>query len=228
MRWLAVLLFATAGLAASIWQIRAASSLSPIAALGGGWAAAQLFDTLTRRKVNFASIYALSFSLLFSFMIWSFLTKSLFRQAPSAVHETGEYTKATQSIAAGQTCFRSEIYTALSALPAGLVLAPIDSGAHILAHGPHRVLAAAYHRNNAGNHQAIKILLGDPQQARHSIISAGVDYIALCNGGSEMRLLQLRAPNGFAAQLQRGKVPDWLERISAPDQRLLIFKIINR
>lgn len=228
LRWLAVCVFATAGAAASIWQIRAAASLAPVAALGGGWAAARLFDMLLRRAVSFSAVYTLSFSLLFSVMIWNVLTKPFFKAAvasPPGVAQTS--TPVTRS-SFGQLCFRSEIFDTLAKLPSGLVLAPIDSGAHILAHTHHRVLAAAYHRNNAGNRQAIEVFLGSPEQAVDAITKAGVDYIAICDGGSEMELLKLRAPNGFAAQLQRGVVPAWLERLPVQNQTLLIFKILSR
>jgi uncharacterized membrane protein YeaQ/YmgE (transglycosylase-associated protein family) len=65
---------------------------------------------------------------------------------------------------------------ALQALPPGMVLAPIDLGPRILADSRHRVLAAPYHRNAAGNLPALRHQLGlarDPH-------SSGADYQLDC------------------------------------------------
>lgn len=57
--------------------------------------------------------------------------------------------------AAGQgDCASPAMIAALAGLPPGTVMAPIDAGARILAGTRHRVVAAPYHRNNAGNRAA--------------------------------------------------------------------------
>jgi hypothetical protein len=63
-------------------------------------------------------------------------------------------------------------------LPPGFVLAPIDLGPRILAETHHRVLAAPYHRNAAGNLPALRHQFGLAPDPRVS----GADYLLGCDG----------------------------------------------
>ncbi len=77
-------------------------------------------------------------------------------------------------------CFQTDIYQRLGQLPHGLVAAPIDAGAHILALTHHSVLAAAYHRNNAGNRKVFDLFTADPDKASSLMRESGIRYIVFC------------------------------------------------
>ncbi|MDB5697106.1 MAG: hypothetical protein JWN21_2649 [Sphingomonas bacterium] len=62
-------------------------------------------------------------------------------------------------------CTSPAMLAALDALPAGIVMAPIDAGAYILAGTRQAVIAAPYHRNGAGNRAAYAFYLGEPGMA---------------------------------------------------------------
>ncbi len=58
-------------------------------------------------------------------------------------------------------CASPAMLAALDRLPVGEVIEPIDAGAYILGATRQRVVAAPYHRNDAGNRDAFRFYLGD-------------------------------------------------------------------
>ena len=75
---------------------------------------------------------------------------------------------------------------ALAALAPGVVLAPIDLGPRILTTTAHRVLAAPYHRNAAGNRAALAFYAAPPAEARAAALRSGATYF-LCPGQARDR-----------------------------------------
>jgi hypothetical protein len=123
------------------------------------------------------------------------------------------------------TCERPADFAALAGLPKGLVLAFIDNGPNILMATPHGVLAAPYHRNIAGNEAMLDMFLGSPAQASALMTARGVDYVAFCPGAPERFNYALAAPDGLAARLGRGEVPDFLERLPADSTPVTIYRV---
>ncbi|MGY3237858.1 hypothetical protein ACVMAJ_004748 [Bradyrhizobium sp. USDA 4448] len=103
----------------------------------------------------------------------------------------------------------------LAFLPAGRVMAPIDSGPAILAATEHSVFAAPYHRNNDGNLVMVHSMTETPEAARDMFRARQVDYILTCNGSIDQEDLVRIAPEGLAAHLGRGEAPDYLEAVRA-------------
>jgi hypothetical protein len=73
------------------------------------------------------------------------------------------------SHAATLACLSPQALAPLATLPPGLVLAPIDSGSHIISDTKHSVIAAPYHRNSAGNRKVLEALLASPQAAEAKV-----------------------------------------------------------
>lgn len=67
--------------------------------------------------------------------------------------------------AAQGDCASPAMLAALNRLPAGIVLAPIDAGAYLLAGTRQSVVAAPYHRNEGGNLATYGFYLGDASTA---------------------------------------------------------------
>lgn len=111
---------------------------------------------------------------------------------------------------------------ALAALPTATVMAPIDVGAYAIAAGPHRMIAAPYHRNNAGNAAMYRFFLGTPDAAQAIAARWRVDYVLLCPSDfGEVDRATTRDPHRLLAQLRRGAAPDWLTPIAtAPGAKL--------
>ncbi len=92
----------------------------------------------------------------------------------------------------------------LRRLPAGTLMAPIDAGSYALAETRHRVIAAPYHRNNAGNAAMYRFFLADDATARIIAVRWRVDYVMLCDPAP---------PGVLAHQLRSGKSPAWLRPV---------------
>ena len=109
-------------------------------------------------------------------------------------------------------CAATAAFPNLSALPAGLVLAPIDLGPRIIANTPHSVLAAPYHRMAFGILAAHDAFALSPNRAEPRLRELGVDYVVLCPGSPEAE----KAPEkSLLAQLEAGITPPWLTPVPA-------------
>ena len=123
------------------------------------------------------------------------------------------------------TCRDAADYaTPRAPLPAALVLGFIDAGPFVLMETPHRVLAAPYHRNVAGNAAMLDVFLGPPKRRAARLAALGVDYVAFCPGAPERHNYAAAAPDGLAAALARGDVPDFLERVPLDGTNLAVYR----
>jgi hypothetical protein len=117
-------------------------------------------------------------------------------------------------------CFDMKAYSALAALPPGVVLGEIDLGPFILAHTSDSVLAAPYHRMSWGIWKAYEALGGPSSMAQQRLTALNVSYVADC------RLSPLRVnPNGFEGDLRRGRIPAWIELVSKPNEIIQIYRV---
>ena len=114
----------------------------------------------------------------------------------------------------------------LRALPPGIFVAPIDAGAYILALTPHRVLAAPYHRNNAGNRAAYDFWLTPPDRASASAARWNIAYVLHCDDGLGSIDLDREGPGGMAALLAKGRHPAWLQPLPLKASRAHLYRIL--
>jgi hypothetical protein len=211
--WLIVAAFAAMGLATSLWQVRAISSASALALLGGVYVAAKAMDWAQAQKNILAKLSPIPVIMLFCSAFWGILA-ALAAPTPASA---GLETKACRSPAAIQ---------ALSALPKSLLIAPIDMGSDILADTGHSVIAAPYHRNNHGNGEFIRAMLAKPDEAKTIVEGSGAAYLVFCAGLPEFGAYAAGSREGLAAMLLDGTAPKWLEPVAVPaGNPLQIFKI---
>jgi hypothetical protein len=117
-------------------------------------------------------------------------------------------------------CFEVRAYGPLASLPPGVVLGEIDIGPFILAHTPDSVLAAPYHRMSWGIWKAYEALGGPSSLAEGRLRALNVSYVADC----QMNPLRVN-PNGFEGDLRRGRIPNWIEKLTAPNQIIQIYRV---
>ena len=125
------------------------------------------------------------------------------------------------------TCVGTTDYIALQQLPRGLVAAFIDAGPFILTATSHSVLAAPYHRNFRGAGKTYDIFLSLPEVAARHLAALNVSYVALCPGAAEAQIFAEAAPEGLAADLGRGKIPTFLERIALEQTKLMVYRVVR-
>jgi hypothetical protein len=114
----------------------------------------------------------------------------------------------------------------LRALPPALLFAPLDVSPFLLAYSPHSVVATGHHRNQRAMREVIDGYLLPQDKARTVIEASGARYLAACQQAPEFYNFRYINPNGLAADLYRGQVPDWLEAIQRPgDSRISIYRV---
>ena len=238
-RWALVATLVAIGFAGAFWEVRVMASLQPLALLGGAWAVARaatvarnraspshsaldhdafsshraegmnamVFKTMehdvAQRPVPTFWHHALATGLLllFSSVGWAFVPMPAMSSERAA------------ELAGGQACRDAGALTPLAELPAGLAFAPIDLGSHLLAETRLSVVAAPYHRDIRGNRAVLQGFLASPEAARGLVVAAGARYVILCPGSVQTAVVTKAAPDGLAAALVAGRVPDWLKPV---------------
>jgi len=200
--WLILCSIVAVATLTGLWLVRVLGVIAPLATLGGVWLATHLYRRL---KPPFAMPAALALLLPFTSIPWAL-----------AVPADGKDKGAAQ-----QACLASSSFEALSLLPKGLILAPIDYGAHILAFSDHDVLAAPYHRNNHGNKLALSALLASADEAETIVRESKARYIIVCG------TTNLSDKDNLWDRLARGEAPSWLKEIPLSHTRLKAFAVIQ-
>ena len=209
-RWAFVSALLGAGLLAAFWQIRVFSSAAPLAALPAGYVVLALVERFasSAKPVTRASI-ALLLCLPFSTLAY----------AIALPHNQQDASAGTSA------CLSPNALAPLASLPPGLVLAPIDSGSHLLSHTRHSAIAAPYHRNSAGNRRVLEALLAAPDSAEKMVRESGAKYVMICPQMHQVEALIARAPRGLAAVLASGGSPDWLQPVALAGTPYRVFTL---
>lgn len=74
----------------------------------------------------------------------------------------------------------------------------------------------------------IRLFLLPPEQAKGIIRQRGIEYVAICPGGIELRSYVKASRNGLAAALLTGSAPRWLQPLTAPDSLGLRIWRVNQ
>jgi hypothetical protein len=208
-RWAVVAAAIAMGFAAGLWQVRAFTSIAPIAAtssaIGAVVAARRLakpFSALTQAFLATALCLASS-------------PMGIALALPANDHaEQG-----------GSACFRKGALAPLARLAPARIAAPIDMGAFILESTPHSVFAAPYHRDNHGARLVVDAFLAEPDAAEGILRGAGADLVVWCETNGKISPLVERSPAGLAAALSRGTIPGWLEPMGKGDNPVHVFAV---
>lgn len=104
-------------------------------------------------------------------------------------------------------------FVALQQIEKSIIFAAIDISPEILLETGHSVVATGHHRNQAGLGMVIKAFTATPDAARKIIETTGADYVLLGKALSETRHYLEFAPDGLAARLAKGEVPNWLVQV---------------
>ncbi|BCH57617.1 hypothetical protein RvVAR0630_02410 [Agrobacterium vitis] len=119
---------------------------------------------------------------------------------------------------ASRDCSSENALVQLTSLAPTTVAAPSESGTSILRFTPHRILTAPYHRNQAGMLTELHIGLSTPPDARAFLVGAHVGILAFCPSDSQTRQLIALKPDGLYADLNRNRVPDYLQPLAGDSQ----------
>jgi len=129
----------------------------------------------------------------------------------------------------GGSCVDLRSFAPLSRLPPGLVAGDLELGPYIAVTSNHRVVAAPYHRLEAGILANHAILTTPPDQAIQEIRRLGVNYVAVCQALDNRRqAVEAVIPNSLWARLLRNERVDFLSELT-PDASspIRIWKVLQ-
>lgn len=112
-------------------------------------------------------------------------------------------------------CINPVAIARLNQIAPATFFTPLDIAPAILVSTPHSVTASGHHRNHRAMHDVIKALMASDSVAETIVRKSGATYVALCQTMPEYQNFKKKAPQGLTANLDAGRVPDWLEFVWA-------------
>ena len=115
---------------------------------------------------------------------------------------------------AGARCMSFSALQELNRIPAATMFTHVDLGPRLVVTTHHDGITGPYHRNGQAILDVHHAFQGSPDAFRGIAGRHGATYLLTCPNMAETTLYRSRAPDGFYAQLSKGKVPDWLEPVA--------------
>ena len=114
----------------------------------------------------------------------------------------------------------------IAKLPASTIFTFGDLSPRLIAVTHHRAIMGPYHRNGPQIVDTMKFFRGTADEARVLADKYRADYVLTCPMMSQATVFMSEAPKGFYMQLERGKVPAWLEPVPLPkDSPLKLYRV---
>jgi hypothetical protein len=202
-RWIAAFVTLAALLGIGMWEMRGVAAATIVAApIFAASLASLWFGRGHDRKLLIAALVASPASFAAAGLLARPLIDAIVKPEKTMVVQD-----------ALSSCRAMSTVAPLAELARGRVMAPIDLGPAILAATNHSVFAAPYHRNSDGNLAMLQVMMAAPQGARKILADRQVDYVVICAGSLEQADFVRMAPDGLAARLGRGEVPEFLEPV---------------
>lgn len=219
--WAACSAVQAALLAVSVWEVRGASGAN---AIGAVLMPAALLPMLPAAEG--ASYFGVSRAALVVLLLLNPATLlALGNGAARAFAAPAVTTRRLITSGDPGTCQRPADYAPLATLPPGRVLAFIDAGPFILMESADAVLAAPYHRNQAGNLAMLETFMAAPDAAKRKLVAHRIAYVAFCPGAPERYNYVARVPASLVAALSRNEPPSFLERVPLAGTDLVVYRV---
>ena len=111
-------------------------------------------------------------------------------------------------------------------LPAGTIFTFADLAPRVITVTHHRSIMGPYHRNGQAIVDSMMLFRGSPDNAHALLAKYHANYLMTCPLFSQATVFSSEAPKGFYAQLEKGQVPTWLERVDlGPTSPLKLWKV---
>jgi hypothetical protein len=112
--------------------------------------------------------------------------------------------------------------------PRGMVFTFVDFGPRLITVTHHDAVAGPYHRNGQQIADVMNFWRGDADQAHRIAAKYRANYVLSCPNSSTSTIFVAEAPKGFYVQLERGQVPEWLQRVELPkDSPFKMWKVVG-
>lgn len=207
--WAMIVILSVLSAALLFWQARAAPSALLFSIPGAtalGWA------VLPRLRQH-SSVLVRTFGVVAAFMLISGLAMQLvIGQLPDETKRSSP--KAVQR--ANARCPSTPALAPLGRIPPATIMTFVDLGPRLITVTHHNAIAGPYHRNGEAILDLQHAWRGTPDTAHAVARKYGATLLLLCPYLSESTIYKVGNPKGFYAQLEAGKVPDWLEPMPLP------------
>jgi hypothetical protein len=112
--------------------------------------------------------------------------------------------------------------------PKGVVMTYVDLGPRLITVTHHDSIAGPYHRNGQQIADVMNFWRGSADQAHQIAAKYHTNYVLSCPNSSTTTIFASETPNGFYAQLERGKVPNWLAPLQLPkDSPFRMWRVVG-
>jgi hypothetical protein len=207
--WAAIALLAASGVGLLMWQTRAGPAAQLLSIPGATALAWFAFMWLMGQRNMLVRV----FGVVAAFVLISGIATGYATEFFNATPLT-EGRKAINR--ANNGCPTLYALAPIARQPRGMVLTFVDLGPRLITVTPHDAITGPYHRNAAQILDVMHAWRGDEANALRTVQHYHVDYLLVCPNLSESTIYRSEAPNGFYAQLMRGKVPAWMAPVQLP------------
>ena len=122
-------------------------------------------------------------------------------------------------------CDRLCVLGRLAMRPPETLITSKDIGPIVVFHTPHRVFSGGYHRITGPLRDSIIFFAASPDWGRAFIKAKNIRTIIIDPDSDEIALFIRDAPNGLAARLAKGPLPDWLIEDPAGSPALRVYRV---
>lgn len=204
--WLVLLTFLVCAALVMLAQVRGARLAVMPAIPAAAWLIVAARRLYLARPRLWPALGLVSSWLVFSGVVFSLLVNGVLGLLP------GDGAGAVAAARASKLpCLAADSFAGLRGLQPGRIMAPIDLGAHLLLETPHAVVAAPYHRNEAGVLDAFRFFNRPAAEARAIAAERGLDLLVICDAMPEMHGPGRSDPHSVLGLLDAGTPPPWLE-----------------
>ncbi|MGZ2411840.1 hypothetical protein ACUXST_001261 [Sphingomonas sp. F9_3S_D5_B_2] len=129
---------------------------------------------------------------------------------------------------ANRLCNTLWAYHPVAILPKGVVFTFVDFGPRLITVTHHDSIAGPYHRNGQQIADVMNAFRGPEPQAHALVAKYHSSYLLTCPNSSTTTIFSSETPNGFYAQLAKGKVPSWLTPVPLPkDSPFRMWRVVS-
>ncbi len=162
---------------------------------------------------------------MLSTVTWALAGILIFGKPAASTPVSGDANTSSEKTATARTtCFHQDDYKLLSSLPKGHVMSGLTSAAAILIFTDKTTISGPYHRNARGILDVKDFFRSDMEKPRKIAARHKVDYVAFCRVPVPDQVEDdLKATLKY--HLLTGNIPDWLEQLSSPQDKMLVFRV---
>jgi hypothetical protein len=217
--WLVLALFLLLATLVALLQIRGVRLAVMPAVPAGAWLIAGVTAAYRDRKGSVRALGLVASWALFAGVVHALL--------PALLSSGSAQATPSPAATAYPACYEASAFGALGALPRGIVLSPMLIGAEILRYTHDGVVSAAFHRNPVGALDVDDFFSAGEAAARLIAWKRNLAYVVACRGLAQLNTKPHSPPDSFVALYAADRHWRWLEPLSAPRDRLQIYRVLQ-